>query len=117
MNADDFVGGHSILALERFMGFTVIASFSMDAGDSEYVTEYRVYKGSGWTDSEISLDLEDLVAAENASATRPRPDVPPLLKRRENGRMLWDQSSSSVATFAASYSRSLMGSVASEQST
>ena len=27
-----------------------------------YVTEYRVYKGSDWTDSEISLDLEDLVA-------------------------------------------------------
>ena len=27
-----------------------------------YVTEYRVYKGSDWADSEISLDLEDLVA-------------------------------------------------------
>ena len=26
------------------------------------VTEYRVYKGSDWADSEISLDLEDLVA-------------------------------------------------------
>ena len=25
-------------------------------------TEYRVYKGSDWADSEISLDLEDLVA-------------------------------------------------------
>ena len=36
-----------------------------DVGDSyigEYVTEYRVYKGSDWADSEISLDLEDLVA-------------------------------------------------------
>ena len=44
------------------MGFAVVANFSVDAGDSDYVTEYRVYKGSDWTDSEISLDLEDLVA-------------------------------------------------------
>lgn len=34
----------------------------MNAGEGEYVTEYRVYKGSDWADSEISLDLEDLVA-------------------------------------------------------
>ena len=32
------------------------------AGEGEYVTEYRVYKGNDWADSEISLDLEDLVA-------------------------------------------------------
>ena len=44
------------------MGFAVVASFSVNAGDGDYVTEYRVYKGSDWTDSEISLDLEDLVA-------------------------------------------------------
>lgn len=87
MNADDFVGGHSILALERFMdetrhmiigavfaarsmelwlledmGFAVVAKFSVNAGEGEYVTEYRVYKGSDWADSEISLDLEDLVS-------------------------------------------------------
>ncbi|MBS6540548.1 MAG: hypothetical protein KH336_02880 [Faecalibacterium prausnitzii] len=44
------------------MGFAVVANFSVNAGDGEYVTEYRVYKGSDWADSEISLDLEDLVA-------------------------------------------------------
>ena len=44
------------------MGFAVVAKFSVNAGEGEYVTEYRVYKGSDWTDSEISLDLEDLVA-------------------------------------------------------
>ena len=40
----------------------VVAKFSVNAGEGEYVTEYRVYKGSDWADSEISLDLEDLVA-------------------------------------------------------
>ncbi len=44
------------------MGFAVVAKFSVNAGEGEYVTEYRVYKGSDWADSEISLDLEDLVA-------------------------------------------------------
>ena len=44
------------------MGFAVVAKFSVIAGEGEYVTEYRVYKGSVWADSEISLDLEDLVA-------------------------------------------------------
>ena len=44
------------------MGFAVVAKFSVNAGESEYVTEYRVYKGSDWADSEISLDLEDLVS-------------------------------------------------------
>lgn len=44
------------------MGFAVVAKFSVNAGESEYVTEYRVYKGSDWADSEIFLDLEDLVA-------------------------------------------------------
>ena len=39
-----------------------VAKFSVNAGEGEYVTEYRVYKGSDWADSEISLDLEDLVA-------------------------------------------------------
>ena len=43
-------------------GFAVVAKFSVNAGEGEYVTEYRVYKGSDWADSEISLDLEDLVA-------------------------------------------------------
>ena len=31
-------------------------------GNGEYITEYRVYKGSDWTDSDLDLDLEDLVA-------------------------------------------------------
>ena len=44
------------------MGFAVVAKFSVNAGEGEYVTEYRVYKGNDWADSEISLDLEDLVA-------------------------------------------------------
>ena len=44
------------------MGFAVVAKFSVNAGEGEYITEYRVYKGSDWADSEISLDLEDLVA-------------------------------------------------------
>ncbi len=44
------------------MGFAVVAKFSVNARAGEYVTEYRVYKGGDWTDSEISLDLEDLVA-------------------------------------------------------
>lgn len=44
------------------MGFAVVAKFSVNAGEGEYVTEYRVYKGSDWADSEISLDLEDLMA-------------------------------------------------------
>ena len=44
------------------MSFAVVAKFSVNAGEGEYVTEYRVYKGSDWADSEISLDLEDLVA-------------------------------------------------------
>ena len=44
------------------MGFAVVAKFSVNAGEGEYVTEYRVYKGSDWADSEISLDLEELVA-------------------------------------------------------
>lgn len=44
------------------MGFAVVAKFSVNAGEGEYVTEYRVYKGSDLADSEISLDLEDLVA-------------------------------------------------------
>ena len=39
------------------MGFAVVAKFSVNAGEGEYVTEYRVYKGSDWADSEISLDL------------------------------------------------------------
>ena len=43
-------------------GFAVVDKFSVNAGEGEYVTEYRVYKGSDWADSEISLDLEDLVA-------------------------------------------------------
>lgn len=46
------------------MGFAVVAKFSVNAGEGEYVTEYRVYKGSDWADSEISLDLEDLVVAD-----------------------------------------------------
>ena len=44
------------------MGFAVVAKFSVNAGEGEYVTEYRGYKGSDWADSEISLDWEDLVA-------------------------------------------------------
>ena len=54
---------HSMeLWLLEDMGFAVVAKFSVNAGEGEYVTEYRVYKGSDWADSEISLDLEDLVA-------------------------------------------------------
>ena len=52
----------SELLLLEDMGFAVVAKFSVNAGEGEYVTEYRVYKGSDWADSEISLDLEDLVA-------------------------------------------------------
>jgi len=41
---------------------SMLAHILVNAGEGEYVTEYRVYKGSDWADSEISLDLEDLVA-------------------------------------------------------
>lgn len=34
----------------------------VEVGNGEYITEYRVYKGSDWTDSDLDLDLEDLVA-------------------------------------------------------
>ena len=44
------------------MGFAIVANFSVDAGGGEYITEYRVYKGSDWTDSDLALDLENLVA-------------------------------------------------------
>ena len=44
------------------MGFAIVANFSLEAGNCEYVTEYRVYKGSDWTDSELDLDFEELVA-------------------------------------------------------
>ena len=65
--ADSYIGAvfaaHSMeLWLLEDMGFAVVAKFSVNAGEGEYVTEYRVYKGSDWADSEISLDLEDLVA-------------------------------------------------------
>lgn len=64
---DSYIGAvfaaHSMeLWLLEDMGFAVVAKFSVNAGEGEYVTEYRVYKGSNWADSEISLDLEDLVA-------------------------------------------------------
>ena len=41
---------------------SMLAHILVNAGEGEYVTEYRVYKGSDWADSKISLDLEDLVA-------------------------------------------------------
>ena len=44
------------------MGFAIVANFSLEAGNCEYVTEYRVYKGSDWTDSELDLDFEELAA-------------------------------------------------------
>ncbi len=44
------------------MGFAIVANFSVDAGGGEYITEYRVYKGSDWPDSDLALDLENLVA-------------------------------------------------------
>mgnify|MGYP007083645145 CR=1 FL=1 len=64
------------------MGFAVVAKFSVNAGEGEYVTEYRVYKGSDWADSEISLDLEDLVA-ELAALCDPYYAV--MWERSENG--------------------------------
>ena len=57
------------------MGFAVVAKFSVNAGEGEYVTEYRVYKGSDWADSEISLDLEDLVAELGNHSERKRQAV------------------------------------------
>ena len=44
------------------MGFAIVANFYVEVGNGEYITEYRVYKGSDWTDSDLDLDLEDLVA-------------------------------------------------------
>lgn len=44
------------------MGFAVVANFIVDAGQSQYITEYRVYKGSDWVGSDLCLDLEELVA-------------------------------------------------------
>ena len=39
------------------MGFAVVAKFSVNAGEGEYVTEYRVYKGSDWAGCGISHRL------------------------------------------------------------
>ena len=44
------------------MGFAIVANFYVEVGNGEYISEYRVYKGSDWTDSDLDLDLEDLVA-------------------------------------------------------
>ena len=44
------------------MSLVCVACVRVEYEGGEYVTEYRVYKGSDWADSEISLDLEDLVA-------------------------------------------------------
>lgn len=44
------------------MGFAIVANFSVEVGNGEYITEYRVYKGGDWTDSDLELDLENLVA-------------------------------------------------------
>ena len=41
------------------MGFAVVAKFSVNAGEGEYVTEYRTIKGDA-AQSEMCLDLEDL---------------------------------------------------------
>ena len=42
------------------MTFAIVANFRVEVGSSEYITEYRVYKGNDWTDSDIDLDLKDL---------------------------------------------------------
>ena len=43
------------------MGFAIVANFSVEVGNGEYITEYRVYKGCDWLDSDLELDLEELV--------------------------------------------------------
>ena len=52
------------------MTFAIVANFRVEVGSSEYITEYRVYKGSDWTDSDIDLDLKDL-ADELAAMCEP----------------------------------------------
>ena len=55
-------GKSTAMRLLEDMGFAIVANFYVEVGNGEYITEYRVYKGSDWTDSDLSLDLEDLVA-------------------------------------------------------
>ncbi len=52
------------------MTFAIVANFYVEVGSSEYITEYRVFKSSDWTESDIDLDLEDL-AAELAAMREP----------------------------------------------
>ena len=52
------------------MTFAIVANFYVEVGNSEYITEYRFFKGSDWTESDIELDLEDL-AAELAAMCEP----------------------------------------------
>ena len=74
------------------MGFAVVAKFSVNAGEGEYVTEYRVYKGSDWADSEISLDLEDLVAELAALCD-------PYYERAAHlGAVMWERSENGAAS-------------------
>ena len=63
------------------MGFAIVANFSLEAGNCEYVTEYRVYKGSDWTDSELDLDFEELVA-DLAKMCQPYYCLPRWAKRQ-----------------------------------
>lgn len=44
------------------VGFIAVSNFFVETGGTDYITEFRLYKGDNWLQSEFSSQIENLIA-------------------------------------------------------